>query len=406
MPTTEMTLGVPSEPVHSYRPKSCGGPENSVWLTQAWFDAWTYRKRTWLNQPKPYTKTLPYSDLKTIWEGSDVDMWWDRKCLNGTWYRTTFRGGAGTWGDSTFGKSQCEAHSMPSAASAQLAVLEALQEAKWNFPVFAAEVTKTANLVTETARKLARGLTLLKQRKWRKLLKHFKLREPAGPRDAWLSYRYGWIPLISDVGAAAEAAASTLVDRPPTLFIKKRGRRSESVTRSIGEGSVLGVRSGFPSRLIAEKEFTVCTDSAAWLLVEARAPALMTLEQFGLANPALVAWELLPFSFVADWFVGIGDYLAAQTATLGVTVLDGGVSQLSVRTYWSRVVGIAPVNGVVGGITPRGWVQSRKYQRSTWSGSPPPLQLGSGLNMKRFADSAALLHAVFSKANTSSLRYR
>lgn len=32
----------------------------------------------------------------------------------------------------------------------------------------------------------------------------------------------------------------------------------------------------------------------------------------GLQDPELVAWELVPFSFVCDWFIPIGNYLQAR----------------------------------------------------------------------------------------------
>lgn len=32
----------------------------------------------------------------------------------------------------------------------------------------------------------------------------------------------------------------------------------------------------------------------------------------GLTNPELVAWELVPYSFVADWFIPLGDWMAAR----------------------------------------------------------------------------------------------
>ena len=61
-----------------------------------------------------------------------------------------------------------------------------------------------------------------------------------------------------------------------------------------------------------------------------------TLEQFGVLNPASVAWELTPFSFVVDWFVNIGSFLRqfGDTAGLGiehafVSVKKSGTGQFS-----------------------------------------------------------------------------
>ena len=42
---------------------------------------------------------------------------------------------------------------------------------------------------------------------------------------------------------------------------------------------------------------------------------LRLFDQVGL-NPFVTAWELIPFSFVVDWFVNIGDWVQAQTSSL------------------------------------------------------------------------------------------
>lgn len=46
--------------------------------------------------------------------------------------------------------------------------------------------------------------------------------------------------------------------------------------------------------------------------LEEEVPSLS--QQLGLTNPAIVAWELLPFSFVLDWVLPIGDWLTARHA--------------------------------------------------------------------------------------------
>lgn len=41
----------------------------------------------------------------------------------------------------------------------------------------------------------------------------------------------------------------------------------------------------------------------------------LRLSQLITANPFLTAWELIPFSFVIDWFINVGDWLFSQTST-------------------------------------------------------------------------------------------
>lgn len=42
---------------------------------------------------------------------------------------------------------------------------------------------------------------------------------------------------------------------------------------------------------------------------------LRLFDQIGL-NPFVTAWELIPFSFVVDWFINVGDWVQAQTSSL------------------------------------------------------------------------------------------
>jgi hypothetical protein len=62
---------------------------------------------------------------------------------------------------------------------------------------------------------------------------------------------------------------------------------------------------------------------------------------FGLTELPLTAWELVPFSFVVDWFVNIGDWLEALTPKLGIKILSEGYTVkrklLSLRTVsWTK----------------------------------------------------------------------
>jgi hypothetical protein len=56
-------------------------------------------------------------------------------------------------------------------------------------------------------------------------------------------------------------------------------------------------------------------------------PLLAQAANLGLTNPAALAWELVPFSFVADWFVPVGDYLNCLDAALGYSFLGGSKTE-------------------------------------------------------------------------------
>jgi hypothetical protein len=77
------------------------------------------------------------------------------------------------------------------------------------------------------------------------------------------------------------------------------------------------------------------------------------LAQTGFTNPANVIWELVPFSFVVDWFIRIGDYLNACTKldNLTVTSVSRTVSITESEFCTAEVVDGTPV----GTATNRRW---------------------------------------------------
>lgn len=356
------------------------------------------RVRSWSVQDLPYVKTLPYTDIISSVENGDFNyevVRYAQGDLKNPPYIVRYSGDGGS-NDLTW----AEAHVMASTASAKTKVLENMQDAKWNAALFAAEANKTADLIFSTAKRLAGAYRAVRTGRWGRACELLSIRRPSGPRNEWLSYRYGWTPLLSDVASAAEAAASTLVERPPRLKVLKRGSSTKDTEIAVGSFPAVKIQSHTGTEYYLRYRIlrTVETQTKAWLEVEASSQTLMRMEQFGLANPAALAWELIPFSFVADWFVGVGDYLNAQTALLGLTVVDGGTSQLSIRTSIGSATGIAAGSerASVRGQLPSGANStSRKYSRQAWTGSPPPVRVSAELNLKRILDGAALISAVF-----------
>lgn len=115
----------------------------------------------------------------------------------------------------------------------------------------------------------------------------------------WLEYWFGWAPLVKDVYNAVE-----LLDSEYPLL---------TVVGSAGSRVVGNVSSpANPVNMISAVRISA--------QVEVKNEMLYRANQYGVINPALVAWELVPFSFLVDWFIPVGNYLRSFTDFVGLSV--------------------------------------------------------------------------------------
>lgn len=150
---------------------------------------------------------------------------------------------------------------------------------------------------------------------------------------AWLEYRYGWRPVIGDMIKIMTQAA----DRASTINPLLVSRASEVTTNTLSQtfvdqpiqfdptgfglakasGSVSGSHSvGAHAGVI----YTVKEDSAQ-----------ASLKYLGLRSKDLLAtaWEIMPYSFVVDWFLNIGTWLEAVTPNPQVAIAGNWVTLVS-----------------------------------------------------------------------------
>ncbi|DAD50150.1 TPA_asm: maturation protein [ssRNA phage Gephyllon.4_4] len=125
----------------------------------------------------------------------------------------------------------------------------------------------------------------------------------------WLEYSFGWKPLIEDIYNALDHLQNPIKSTRP----KGSGRSTHSVTVTSGS-----IASGFWS---IQSAFGV-RYAKCGCEVTINNYNLFLLNKLGLANPVAVAWELIPFSFVVDWFVTVGEFLNSGTDFLGLTVTN------------------------------------------------------------------------------------
>lgn len=109
----------------------------------------------------------------------------------------------------------------------------------------------------------------------------------------FLELQYGWKPLIQDVHDGMQAYAA-LNNRVRKVTVRAR-HNTPWDSHEFTASSPLQKGPG-RQRVYGQIIYEASED-------------LSTPRQLGLLDPASVAWELLPYSFVADWFIPIGTYL-------------------------------------------------------------------------------------------------
>lgn len=183
----------------------------------------------------------------------------------------------------------------------------------------------------ETLRMLANPLVGLRSLATR-LYNGAKLRKKSIPAvkdlaNQWLEYRYGMLPLMSDCESIINAVYDC-VDRSRNQLERRKGRNItpvDSVITNLGWWSL-----GTPA-----------TAEIEWLRTS-KVTEEYTATQFftrhgklsnhryggGINSLPNFLWELVPYSFVVDWFIGIGDWLQAITPAANVTLKPYCISRL------------------------------------------------------------------------------
>lgn len=121
------------------------------------------------------------------------------------------------------------------------------------------------------------------------------------PASAWLGYRYGVMPLVRDISNISQGLA-------------KRIGTQRVTTRARGSLSRYAASGGEYANAVHRTQWISQTSHS----VECRAMSLDEYyvglaENIGFTGKGLLTlpWELIPYSFVADWFGNIGDFLNA-----------------------------------------------------------------------------------------------
>lgn len=145
--------------------------------------------------------------------------------------------------------------------------------------------------------------------------------------NSWLEFQYGALPLLNDIYGAFQVIKD--IDKDYDTF-------RVNVKATVSNDSETTTTSKVYPYELAYGDFNTLCDvrvvpySGAFVRLDYMLvnPALFELQKLSLVNPALLAWNLLPYSFVVDWALPVGNYLQAWTADLGWQFLGGSISTM------------------------------------------------------------------------------
>lgn len=234
------------------------------------------------------------------------------------------------------------------------------------------------------------------RRKYRKRRLADGLDEERITRD-WLAFQYGLMPALSDAYGAMEALNE--MERSDSHFYRshldiKKGQKIVTEDTTLYGFAELG---DYCRPITRTETFHGCSAELSFDIVNDLTANLASL---GITNPVLLAWELLPFSFVWDWFQPVGDYLGVLDATLGYKFLAGSVSK--VQRLESRVMGAKSVTKLPPTFVARihrlerGYTRLFKFERQLMTNFPGPRipEFKNPITLGHFANAMALLVAL------------
>lgn len=207
-------------------------------------------------------------------------------------------------------------------------LIDRMGPSKSNLPEAFATMGQTVKMIADTATKINMSIRNLRSGNIPMAMHYLSptssvnTRGRHGPSvkksvaDNWLALQYGWKPLLQDIQGAMESVAQLNLGQTQTW-----------TTRSSASSNVVGNQ-----RLYQNVASGRETGAQSWVSRSTVRYGLRWkyddhltsfLAQTGFTNPISLAWELLPYSFVADWFIPIGPYLQALSAWDGLKFVDG-----------------------------------------------------------------------------------
>lgn len=260
-------------------------------------------------------------------------------CFTGTRSGLTEAGGGWVFGSGLF--------PYMVEAQARTRALSKLADGKADLGNTLGELRQTAAGVTEVCNQIFDGFSAaaaagkgLKREVVREILNFGKVkprrkREPAAAArkrmqregrvlDAWMQVQMSIKPTVMDIDQIGHALSDS-------LFVEKRAFRATikaGAEDTVTGNAVQNGHVGWGGNARAHLDVSWLAQCHISAVFDVPVSGVRDMNQWGIANPASVAWELTAFSWLVDYVVDVGGWLESLSATAGTQFIEGSISRL------------------------------------------------------------------------------
>ncbi|UUW21282.1 MAG: maturation protein [Sanya fiers-like virus 15] len=261
---------------------------------------------------------------------------------------------------------------------------------------------QSISMIRKRMMTLTNAYRALRRGDWRHFKRLLKI-NPKRPNKGWdnipglwLEYWYGWAPFIKDCYNICKDILRVPHMVTSTRVLKKFSVNTSKVYNDYYTKGTIYQRS----------DFFVLTTARAHCRVNNQ--AISAMAQTGILNPSLVLWEAVPYSFVVDWFIPVGEYLESLNSLAGIEVKDISATTTVVDNceVWS------------GNFKQELWHQkpisftsywnSKAKERKVYASFPSPIRMDTikgplDLSLQRFSYALSLMQQAFSRKSAKRL---
>lgn len=212
-------------------------------------------------------------------------------------------------------------------------------QSSFNGGQFLGELRESLRMIRNPAKALRSGIddyleTCKRRRRGTRKQKERTLAE------TWLEYQFGWKPLISDIAAASKQLERIRHGSPPFIWV-------EATAQDSFEGSMTTQNLGVGSLEILVNVLDKQTSIVRYYgMVDVDLPpgSYMSGRSLGFRWDQFVptVWELIPYSFLVDYFTNIGDIVQSWSYAKSnlrwvssTTIRERSLEKRSGSSWWS-----------------------------------------------------------------------